>query len=219
MGFDRAERMARAGREAEAAHIDALIVAPGPDLVYLAGYDPPPLERPTVLIVRPASGPVLVLPELERPRALQAGVGSLAELVPWRDGEDPYVVVRSILGDGSMRLAASDRMWATHLMALTRELGDKLMAPFDLEGVAGLAAVQGAFRWAAQLWGAAEALREGISFPLPPSDRAGYEQAVSETRAQLGEEAFAAAWQEGRAMPLEQVIDDALKLRDEAGKQ
>ncbi|HYT29194.1 MAG TPA: M24 family metallopeptidase, partial [Actinomycetota bacterium] len=38
-------------------------------------------------------------------------------------GEDPYAVVRSILGGGSMRLAASERMWATHLMALTRELG------------------------------------------------------------------------------------------------
>jgi len=68
---------------------------------------------------------------------------------------------------------------------------------------------QGALRWAAQLWGAAEALREAIDVPRLPVDRVGYEQAVAAAWAQLGEEAFAAAWQEGWMMKLEQVIDEA----------
>ena len=92
------------------------------------------------------------------------------------------------------------------------------MTPFNLEGLAGVVASQGALRWAAQLWGAAAARREAIAVPRLPVDRAGYEQAVAAARAQLGEDAFAAAWQEGRTMTLEQVIDDALKSEDKAGK-
>jgi DNA-binding NarL/FixJ family response regulator len=42
--------------------------------------------------------------------------------------------------------------------------------------------------------------------PLPPIDRPGYEQAVATARTQLGEQAFAAAWQEGRTMTLEQAL-------------
>ena len=53
------------------------------------------------------------------------------------------------------------------------------MTPFNLEGLAGVVATQGVLRWAAQLWGAAEALREAIDVPRLPVDRRGYEQAVA----------------------------------------
>ena len=96
-------------------------------------------------------------------------------------------------------LSAARRSFQESL-ALTEAVGDTTFAPFDLEGLAGVAASQGEFRWAGQLWGAAEALREVTAFPLPPVDRAGYEQAVHAARAQLGAPAFAAAWQEGRTM-------------------
>jgi len=59
-------------------------------------------------------------------------------------------------------------------------------------------------------------LRESQDVSLPT---ALYEQAVQEACTQLGEQAFVSAWAQGRAMPLEQVIDDALKRGDEAGKQ
>jgi predicted ATPase len=94
-------------------------------------------------------------------------------------------------------------------LALNRQIGEKWMTPFNLEGLASVVAHQGELRWAAQLWGAAEALREAIDVPRLPVDRAGYEQAVGTTRAQLGEEAFVSAWQEGRMMKLEQIIDEA----------
>ena len=86
------------------------------------------------------------------------------------------------------------------------------MTPFNLEGLAGVVASQGALRWAVQLWGAAEALRGAIEVPRLPVDRAGYEQAVAAARAQLGEETFAAAWQEGWTMKLEEVVPSALTL-------
>ncbi len=89
-------------------------------------------------------------------------------------------------------------------LTLTRELGDKFLTPNNLEGLAGVVAVQGEQVWAAQLWGAAEVLREETGVSLSPVDRVGYERAVATARTQLGEQAFAAAWAAGRAMTPEQ---------------
>jgi len=91
-------------------------------------------------------------------------------------------------------------------LALAQNPSEELLTPFMLEGLADVVAAQGAYRWAAQLWGAAEALREALAVPLFPALRAGYEQAVRGARAQLGAPAFAAAWQEGRAMTPEQAL-------------
>ena len=63
----------------------------------------------------------------------------------------------------------------------------------------------------ARLWGTAEALREAIGTPGHPVYRADYAQAVAAARRELGEEVFAAAWDEGRARPLGRVIDEVLK--------
>jgi hypothetical protein len=63
---------------------------------------------------------------------------------------------------------------------------------------------------AARLFGAAEALREAIGTPLPPADRAEHDRSVAAVRTALGEEAFAAAWAEGRALTLEHAVAFAL---------
>jgi DNA-binding NarL/FixJ family response regulator len=60
--------------------------------------------------------------------------------------------------------------------------------------------------WAARLWGTAEALREAIGAPLPTIYRAKHAQAVAAAHNQLGEQAIASAWGEGRTMTLEQVL-------------
>jgi hypothetical protein len=81
--------------------------------------------------------------------------------------------------------------------------------------LAGLAAVAGAQQHperAARLFGAAEALREFTRIPLPPVNRPNYERAVAAARAPLDDKAWVAAWVEGRAMPLEQVIAEALDI-------
>jgi ATP/maltotriose-dependent transcriptional regulator MalT len=88
---------------------------------------------------------------------------------------------------------------------------ESLASPFgvnlwSLEELASVVAVQGDPTWAAQLWGAAEALRESLGTPMPPVDRPDYERSVAATRAQLGMEAFVAAWEEGRAMTAEQAL-------------
>lgn len=65
---------------------------------------------------------------------------------------------------------------------------------------------------AARLWGAAEAFRQAIDAPLPPSytdDYAHYKEAL---KAALGEEGFSTAWAEGQRLPFEEVIDLAMTV-------
>src|SRR6266700_4155635 len=124
---------------------------------------------------------------------------------PWYSAWLLHLLGRIEIQRGEMPAA---RTYYQQSLALNRQVGEKWMTPFNLEGLAGVVASQGALRWATQLWGAAEALREAIDVPRLPVDRVGYEQTVGAARAQLGEEAFAAAWQEGWMMKLEQVIDE-----------
>jgi Xaa-Pro aminopeptidase len=99
-------------------------VSPGPDLAYLVGHEPPPLERLTLLALVPDRDPVLVVPALERPAAEAAPGIAGVELVPWRDGEDPYESTARILRSG--RFAVTDRTWSSHLLALEHATADCL---------------------------------------------------------------------------------------------
>jgi Xaa-Pro aminopeptidase len=116
-------RLSRAAQATEEAGLDAMVVAPSADLVYLTGYDPPPLERLTCLVLRPDHDPVVVLPLLERQLAEDAGVGELAEVRAWNDTDDPYAAVAALVGEAD-RVACSDRMWASHLLRLQQATGE-----------------------------------------------------------------------------------------------
>ncbi len=122
------DRLARAAHETAAQGFDALIVAPSPDLAYLTGYDPMPLERPTLLILRPDRDPAMLVPELERPLAAASPIGAHVELVGWNDGLDPYRAAAGLLpADG--RMAVGDRLWSAHLIALQAEIPGAAFAP------------------------------------------------------------------------------------------
>lgn len=121
MGHDYQDRLGRAAKEASAADLDALVITPSPDMLYLVGYDAPLLERLTVLIAPAGGSPVLIVPELERPRAAASPAGNLMDIEIWRDGEDPFDVVSRALADGKA-FGATDRMWAMHLLGLQRAL-------------------------------------------------------------------------------------------------
>jgi hypothetical protein len=96
-------------------------------------------------------------------------------------------------------------------LALFRELGDKSGIVYPLEGFAGLAAAEGDPQRAVRLYGAAEALRQAISLPMAPPGRAMNAPYIEAARSVLGEEAFAAAWAEGRALALEEASACALE--------
>ncbi|MFF5971348.1 aminopeptidase P family protein [Streptomyces sp. NPDC012769] len=115
-------RMARAADSAAEAGLAGILVAPGPDLVYLTGYRPTAItERLTVLVVAPGQDPVLVVPTLEAPDAEKAPGAAALTVRDWTDGKDPYAVTAPLL-DVDGRFGVSDNAWAMHLLGLQRSL-------------------------------------------------------------------------------------------------
>jgi len=90
--------------------------------------------------------------------------------------------------------------------AFPSEGDERWNIPFYVEGLAEVVAAQGEGEWAARLWGAAETLREDLHAPLLAIFRTEYERAIATARTQVGEKLFTAAWAQGRAMTLEQVL-------------
>ncbi|MEU6551167.1 aminopeptidase P family protein [Streptomyces sp. NPDC046915] len=115
-------RMERAARAAADAGLAGLLVAPGPDLVWLTGYAPTAAtERLTVLVLAPGRDPVLVVPTLEAPDAQKAPGAAALTLRDWTDGKDPYAVTAGLLPN-SGRFGISDNAWALHLLGLQKTL-------------------------------------------------------------------------------------------------
>ncbi|MFE2210949.1 aminopeptidase P family protein [Streptomyces canus] len=115
-------RMERAARSAAEAGLAGLLVAPGPDLVWLTGYAPTAVtERLTLLVLAPGQDPVLVVPTLEAPDAAKAAGASALTLRDWTDGKDPYAATAALLDAGG-RFGISDNAWAMHLLGLQKAL-------------------------------------------------------------------------------------------------
>ena len=118
---DFAARMERAAASADEAGLTGLIVTPGPDLLYLAGYMPVAItERLTMLVISAGRDPVLIVPTLERPDAESAPGSSTVSIVDWADGADPYEAGARLLSPG--RYAISDSAWAMHVLGLQERL-------------------------------------------------------------------------------------------------
>ena len=125
-------RLDSARRAMRDADIGALLVGPSADLRYLVGYHALPLERLTLLVV-PADGePLLVVPELEAPRAVDSGAAELAPLAPWAETDDPIALVAGHLtatGATDGRLAVQDRLWSSFTLRLQAALPDASWVP------------------------------------------------------------------------------------------
>lgn len=80
---------------------------------YLTGFFAEPFERLMALVVR-RDGATLVVPAIEREKA--SAFEDLADVVSWRDGEDPWALVRSALE--GCRAAAVEK---DHLSVLAGE--------------------------------------------------------------------------------------------------
>ncbi len=111
-------RLAAAQETARRAGVDALLVTPGPDLLYLTGYHAIALERLTCLVVPAAGDPVLVAPGLEVPAAQASPLGSLGiSIAGWAETDDPYALVAS-LTTGAEVVALADSMAAAAVLRL-----------------------------------------------------------------------------------------------------
>jgi hypothetical protein len=102
------------------------------------------------------------------------------------------------------------RRWYAAGLPHLRDAGDRPSLAWALEEWAGLATAEGQPARAARLFGAAQALFEALGQRRQPYLGPNYERDLAATRAALDGAAFASAWAEGNAMPLEQAVADAL---------
>jgi Xaa-Pro aminopeptidase len=79
------------------------------------------LERLTALVTRPGKDPVLIVPQLEVPRASASPAGGHAEMQAWSDGNDPFDSIRKLLPETGT-YGVTDTMWAMHVLKLEEAL-------------------------------------------------------------------------------------------------
>ena len=123
----RHQRLTRVRARMAELGVDVLLLSHGADLPWLTGYRAMPLERLTMLVLPVGGEPVLVVPALEAPRVPEGG--DLFAMTAWNDSEEPIDRVASLIGGpgstgAGLRLAVSDRAWATTVLALQRRLPD-----------------------------------------------------------------------------------------------
>ncbi|MFL5732415.1 MAG: tetratricopeptide repeat protein, partial [Chloroflexia bacterium] len=163
--------------------------------------------------------------EGDYPKAVQLYEQSLAEFRNVNANGDIPAVLHNL---GHASLARGDHKRARTLfaesLALQQELSNKAGVAEGLSGLAGIAAVESqasseqgpaaqpekALR-AARLFGVSDALRAASGAPMWPAERADYERNIASARAQLDEQTWQKAWQEGHTMSLEAAIQYALQ--------
>ena len=110
-----ADRRSRAAAKLRERDFGALLVSPGADLAYLAGYHHSASERLTCLVLGRDGTATLVCPAFEAPRATIAAPD--IERRTWDETDDPYSIVASLVPT-SGAIAAADQMWASFLLRL-----------------------------------------------------------------------------------------------------
>jgi predicted ATPase/transcriptional regulator with XRE-family HTH domain len=137
-------------------------------------------------------------------------------LAIWRSRGDAWGIAWALLLLGRAARARGDDARAIALvrqsLASNARLGDKEIIVRAVAELASIACDRGQFLLAAQLYGGVAAQRETLGAPLAPAEWVQYERDLAATRSELAEEAFQAAWDAGRAFPIERIIAEADSL-------
>ena len=120
-----ADRRTRAAAKLREREFGALLVSPGADLFYLAGYQIFASERLTCLVVDRDGTATIVCPAFEAPRAAVASP-ELARAT-WEETDDPYAMVASLVRS-SGTVAVADQMWAAFVLRLQQVLPRRAFA-------------------------------------------------------------------------------------------
>ena len=143
--------------------------------------------------------------------------GALLEegLAMSRESKDLYTNTTALLGLGIVETRRGDHGRAKTLLeeglVLSRKLGSMVNAAEILETLAEMAGALGDSTRAARLWGAADALREVTGSPWAPLERRLHEPYLDVLRSGVDEADWRVAWEEGRAMTLDQAVDYAME--------
>ncbi len=146
---------------------------------------------------------------------LREGLRWLEGALAKEGGASAIARAKALGGIGWMAFGLGDleRAKALHKesLALSEERGAfRQLTLILLEGLACGAGAEGDAHRGARLFGATEALREAIGFPLEPALRRLEEPYLVGARSQLDESAWTEAWEEGRRMSVEAALEYAL---------
>jgi predicted ATPase/DNA-binding XRE family transcriptional regulator len=152
--------------------------------------------------------------EIERARALlEESLAKLRRKTRPQRVANAIALTLSRLGSIQCELGRDTRASGLYResLKLARHFGFTFDVFLSLEGVARVEALQGRPQQAARLLGASAAQREEIGTPLTPIIRVDYNHAANAARAELGAEAFDAAWTAGHATSLQEIISEAIE--------
>jgi tetratricopeptide (TPR) repeat protein len=156
------------------------------------------------------------LGDLARIEGDHAAAGPLHQeaLARYREMGDAGEVAAQLHNLAYVAVAAGEvgraRALLAESLAVQRERENPGGVAEGLAGFAAVAAAGGQAERAARLLGAATATWEGRGLAMWPAERAEYERTTARARAQIDEETWARAWDEGRTMTMEQAIEYAL---------
>jgi tetratricopeptide (TPR) repeat protein len=150
----------------------------------------------------------------------RAGALLEEDLAIARESRDPSGTAMALLTLGIVATRRGDHGHAKALLdeglVLVRKLGSMEAIAECLETLAEVAGALRDPRRAARLWGAADALREATGSPWLPLESRLHEPYLTAARSGIDQADWTMAWEEGRAMPLEDAIAYAL---DDAGER
>lgn len=134
-----------------------------------------------------------------------------------RETKTAMTQIRSMQGLAALARGAGELHDSLDLLhdalRMIDEAGHTVLIADALEQLAGVLSVGQAFREAARMFGAAQALRNRIGYVRSPVHQDVYEGDVSSVREALGPEEFASAWTQGLEMTIEDAVAYAARGR------
>ncbi|WP_336206843.1 BTAD domain-containing putative transcriptional regulator [Nonomuraea sp. LPB2021202275-12-8] len=145
---------------------------------------------------------------------LDAAEAYLRRWLEWNrlfDAEYGAALILAELGFVAELRGDADAALTLHLEGLStaRDTGDPRAVALALEGLAGARALAGRHEQAAQSLGAAAAARASVGAPLPPAERGDVDRVTTVVRAALGDADFAAAFNRGADLDLDEAAQQA----------
>lgn len=104
----------------------------------------------------------------------------------------------------------SAQLYYEQSLEIRRESGNLEHIAQSLEGFAEVASRRLEWERAVQLWAAADYLREKSNSPVPAHERYALDQDLRAAREALGSQSYSSAWEQGRTMSLDELVEYAL---------
>ena len=133
-----------------------------------------------------------------------------------RAQNDEWSIANSLMSLAALARLQGDHQQAVNLsqegLTLFQKIGDTTNISFCMLEFSAIAAIQGQSQLAVQLYAAADTLLKALGYPRDYPYRAESEQPLATVLARMGEARFNAAWEDGRALALDQAIELARGL-------